>query len=119
MDSNVIKQLLSTWDQPSKCSDLFRELSLPTPPAEPETFIIKHDVSDCNPQITEVMQDFSLINREKERDESDSRDISQYFRQDIKELLSTPAKSGMQRTGGMPNLHSRANLHESQSSYRK
>ncbi len=66
------------------------------------------------------MQDFSLINRQKEsRDESDSRDISQYFRQDIKELLSTPQKSMMTRTGGVPNLHSRANLHEPKASFRK
>ncbi len=48
MDSTVIETLLSTWDQPSKCSALFKELT-PSPPPEAETFIIKHDVSDCNP----------------------------------------------------------------------
>ena len=79
-EQTVLTALLASWEQPTRCADLFKQIAPPVPAApfnpEQETFIIRHDVSDGNPQITEVMQDFSLINRNKDLKEESDRDIS-------------------------------------------
>ena len=80
----LLKKLLSTWNNPEQNAFIFQTppLTSPAEDGQQNTFIIKTDVTEQNPKMTEALQDYSLINRNKElysREES-SRDISQYFR---------------------------------------